>query len=69
MKSIFVTILCFIIVNVAIASDAIIWQQELSCDSNSECRPGSMVVDSKNNEVIILGTCARLHMREVDFWL
>lgn len=69
MKSIFVTILCFIIVNVAIASDAIIWQQELSCDSNSECKPGSMVVDSKNNEVIILGTCARLHMREVDFWL
>lgn len=69
MKSIFVTILCFIIVNVAIASDAVIWQQELSCDSNSECRPGSMVVDSKNNEVIILGTCARLHVREVDFWL
>lgn len=69
MKSIFVTILCFIIVNVAIASDAVIWQQELSCDSNSECSPGSMVVDSKNNEVIILGTCARLHVREVDFWL
>jgi len=69
MKSIFVTILSFIIVNVAIASDAVIWQQELSCDSNSECRPGSMVVDSKNNEVIILGTCARLHVREVDFWL
>ncbi len=69
MKSIFVTILCFIIVNVAIASDAVIWEQELSCDSNSECTPGSMLVDSKNNNVIILGTSARLHMRELDFWL
>jgi len=70
MKSIFVTILCFIIVNVAIASDAIIWQQELSCDSNSEYRPGAMVVDSISNEVVIFGTSEQnMDTRKSNLWL
>ena len=68
MKSIFATFICLTMFNVAVASDAVIWQQDLSCDSNSECRPGAMVVDSKNNEVTILGTSQRLNTREADFW-
>jgi len=69
MKSILVTFFCFAIVNVAVAMDAVIWRQELSSDSNSECRPGAMVVDNKSNEVIILGTSTQLDAKKSDFQL
>jgi len=69
MKSIFAIFLCFAIVGAAIASDAVIWRQELSCDSNLECRPGAMMADSKNNQMIILGTSEQADTREADFWL
>ena len=69
MKSIFVTLLYFATVNVVIASDAVIWRQELSCDPNSTCRPGTIAVDNVSNEVIILGTSERLQTREANFWL
>jgi hypothetical protein len=69
MKSIFATILYLSMVNMVAAADAAIWRQELSCDSNSTCRPGAMVVDSKSNEIIILGTSELSHKREANLWL
>jgi len=69
MKSIFVIFLCFVVVDGALASDAIIWRQEISCDSNSRCRPGALMVDKISNELIILGTSERADKREADCWL
>jgi len=58
MKSIFASFICLTMVNLAVASEAVIWQQELSYDSNLTYKPGVMLVDSKNNELIVLGTSA-----------
>lgn len=70
MKSIFTTVICLTMVNVAGASDVVIWQRELSCDSNLEYRPGAMVIDSISNEVVILGTSERdMETRKSDLWL
>jgi hypothetical protein len=59
----------FAATNAVLASDVVIWRQELIYDSNSICTPGAIAVDSVNNEVIILGTSERLHTREANFWL
>ena len=71
MKSIFTTIICLTIANVAAgASDAVIWQQELSCDSNSKYRPRAMVVDSISNEVVILGASEQnMDTKKSNLWL
>jgi len=69
MKNIFVTLLYFAIVNMVIASDAVIWQQELDCEHNSTCRPGTLMVDKINNEVVILGTSENGNTRKADCWL
>lgn len=69
MKSIFVSFICLSMVNVAIASDAVIWQQELSCGSNLICTPGAIIVDKTNNEAIILGTSKVSHESEANLWL
>lgn len=69
MKSVFATFLCFTVFNVAVASDAVIWRQELSCGSNSKCMPRAMVVDSIRNEAIILGTSEQTRTKETDFRL
>ena len=69
MKSIFMTIICLTIVNVGVASDSVIWRQELGCDPNSTYRPSAMLVDSKNNELIVLGTSNSSAVKEVDIQL
>ena len=69
MKSVFVILLICAMVNVAVASNAVIWQQELSCDSNLTCRPGALMVDKISNEVIVLGTSEHANTREADCWL
>jgi hypothetical protein len=71
MKSVFMTVafICLTIVNVASASDIVIWQQELTCDQNLRCKPVAMSVDNKNNELIILGTSRSFDTRETDLQL
>lgn len=70
MKSIFTTIICLAVANVVVAaSDAVIWQQELSCGSNLTCKPRAIMVDSKNNELIVLGSSESSDTREVDLQL
>ena len=71
MKSIFVTVtfICLTIVNVAAASDIVIWQQELTFDPNISIYAVAMSVDNKNNELIILGTSEFSSKREADLQL
>jgi hypothetical protein len=77
MKSIFMTFICLIIVNVicfpvgdvVAASESVIWQQELTSDPNLKCKPVAMSVDNKNNELIILGTSESSGIRETDLQL
>ena len=70
MKLTFATFLCFTIVNMVAASDVVIWQQELSCEPNSTCRPGIMVVNSISNEVVILGTSEQnMDTKKFSLWL
>jgi len=69
MKSTFVIFVCLITANVIAASDAIIWQQELSCDPNLPCKPSAMIVDKINNEAVILGTSKASGTTEANLWL
>lgn len=55
MKSIFITTFYFVAANSLFASDTVLWRQEFTCDSNSTCKPVSMLVDDKNNELILFG--------------
>ena len=69
MKYIFEILLCLVIVSGVSASDAVLWRQELSCDSNSTCKPGALMVDKNSNEVIILGTSKQTDTKETTCWL
>lgn len=69
MKMTFIVFCYFFSLNTAIAADSIIWQKEISINSNSSCQPGAMMVDKKNNEVIILGAPVERDTKEPVFLL
>jgi len=69
MKFILTTIICLTIVNIAAASDAVLWRQEFACDPNSTCKPREMVIDKLNDEAIILGTSKAQGTTEANLWL
>ena len=69
MQMTFIVFCYFISLHTTVAADSIIWQKEISIDSNSSCQPGAMMVDKKNNEVIILGAPVETNTKEPVFLL
>ncbi|MBN1359336.1 MAG: hypothetical protein JW993_02035 [Sedimentisphaerales bacterium] len=71
MKAAAITFTYLAMAATTLAADGVVWQQEFTCDQNSRCKVGAMLVNQENGEVTVLGTSERAGQgrAEVDYWL